>query len=207
MLPLRVTVLTVKRGGDTILGTVETSIRQLVNSFEENSRGQCGDLKILKPRGEKEVAKLRVKCAEVIGPNGTGSESSLLDDFSEGRSRAGSLADVCPSPMNQQQYRMESDNDIVLGLSSNSLSPSHRRMHSESTIDDENDVAPDPYAVDLASLPINLPSLTHRMPTFQDYIADGCEIDFCAAIDFTSSNGTRKIRDRREQTKQQMRDH
>jgi hypothetical protein len=43
----------------------------------------------------------------------------------------------------------------------------------------------DPYAVDIATLPTGMAARA----SFQDYIDDGCQIDFCVAIDFTSSNG------------------
>jgi hypothetical protein len=44
----------------------------------------------------------------------------------------------------------------------------------------------DPYVVDLANMPKPMVSPAY----FQDYVEDGCQLDFCVAIDFTSSNGT-----------------
>jgi Copine len=44
--------------------------------------------------------------------------------------------------------------------------------------------------VDIASLaPIAVP----RFTSFQNYINQGCEVDFCVAIDFTSSNGDPRL--------------
>ena len=43
----------------------------------------------------------------------------------------------------------------------------------------------DPFAVDIAALP----TLVAAPATFHDYVQDGCQLDFCVAIDFTSSNG------------------
>ena len=43
----------------------------------------------------------------------------------------------------------------------------------------------DPYAIDIAAIPAPVAAPA----TFQDYVQDGCQLDFCVAIDFTSSNG------------------
>lgn len=43
----------------------------------------------------------------------------------------------------------------------------------------------DPYAIDIAALPTPMAAPA----TFQDYVNAGCHLDFCVAIDFTSSNG------------------
>ena len=43
----------------------------------------------------------------------------------------------------------------------------------------------DPYAIDIATLPAPMAAPV----TFQDYVNGGCQIDFCVAIDYTSSNG------------------
>lgn len=43
----------------------------------------------------------------------------------------------------------------------------------------------DPYAIDIAALPTPMTAPA----TFQDYVNAGCHLDFCVAIDFTSSNG------------------
>lgn len=203
MLPVKVAILSVKRGGDTILGSVETSIRNLENlaaSADDNgdilqnpsSRG----LQVLGLRGDKEIAKLRVKFAELIGPTAS---SSFMDDSSHGdRSRAGSLSQASTRlsgamlPVNRNG-RDSTDQDIVLefaskiDLSSSQLTQS-RRGSSDSTMDGD-EVLVDPYAVDMATLPNRFSSTTPRMPTFQDYVVDGCELDLCVAIDFTSSNG------------------
>ena len=61
----------------------------------------------------------------------------------------------------------------------------HRSLNDLSKYSDTND--PDPYAVDIARLPTPLAAPV----TFQDYVRDGILLDFCVAIDFTSSNGKR----------------
>lgn len=43
----------------------------------------------------------------------------------------------------------------------------------------------DPYAVDMATIP----AVPTSAATFHDYVKDGLLLDFCVAIDFTSSNG------------------
>ena len=43
----------------------------------------------------------------------------------------------------------------------------------------------DPYTVDIAMIPTPLAAPAN----FQDYLDAGCQLDFCVAIDFTSSNG------------------
>jgi hypothetical protein len=43
----------------------------------------------------------------------------------------------------------------------------------------------DPYAIDIAKIPTPMAAPA----TFQDYARDGILLDFCVAIDFTSSNG------------------
>ena len=44
----------------------------------------------------------------------------------------------------------------------------------------------DPYAVDIAAIPVSVATPEF---CFQDYVNDGLQLDFCVAIDFTSSNG------------------
>jgi hypothetical protein len=55
-------------------------------------------------------------------------------------------------------------------------------------------VGEDPYTIDIATLPTPMaaPSTTPAA-TFQDYVNDGCLLDFCVAIDFTSSNGKQAL--------------
>lgn len=45
----------------------------------------------------------------------------------------------------------------------------------------------DPYAIDIAALPT--PMAAPSTASFQDFIDGGWLLDFCVAIDFTSSNG------------------
>ena len=45
----------------------------------------------------------------------------------------------------------------------------------------------DPYAIDIAALPS--PIAAPKAASFHDYIEAGYLLDFCIAIDFTSSNG------------------
>lgn len=47
----------------------------------------------------------------------------------------------------------------------------------------------DPYAVDIASLPTPIAAPA----SFQEYVQGGWKLDFCVAIDFTSSNGDPRI--------------
>ena len=52
------------------------------------------------------------------------------------------------------------------------------------------------YTIDIAALPAPMKapsSITAPTATFQDYIDDGCLLDLCVAIDFTSSNGDPRI--------------
>jgi hypothetical protein len=55
-------------------------------------------------------------------------------------------------------------------------------------------ISDDPYAIDITTMPTPMaaPSTT-TTATFQDYVNDGCLLDFCVAIDFTSSNGKSKL--------------
>jgi hypothetical protein len=46
-------------------------------------------------------------------------------------------------------------------------------------------VSDDPYTIDIATLPTPM----EAPATFQEYVNDGCLLDFSVAIDFTSSNG------------------
>jgi hypothetical protein len=52
-------------------------------------------------------------------------------------------------------------------------------------ISDMSRVSDDPYTIDIATLPAPMAAPA----TFQEYVNDGCLLDFCVAIDFTSSNG------------------
>ena len=51
------------------------------------------------------------------------------------------------------------------------------------------------YAVDITTLPSPIKAPSSRTPTanVQDYTNTGCLLDFCVAIDFTSSNGDPRI--------------
>jgi hypothetical protein len=50
------------------------------------------------------------------------------------------------------------------------------------------DASADPYAIDMAKIPTPMAAPA----TFEDYVRDGILLDFCVAIDFTSSNGKKK---------------
>lgn len=55
------------------------------------------------------------------------------------------------------------------------------------SLDDSNQsmTTIDPFMVDITALPAPIAAPV----TFQDYINSGCKLDFCVAIDFSSSNG------------------
>lgn len=126
------------------------------------------DLVLTRINNGKQMGTIRVTKAEIVEPSEPEppvSTSSLFGNDLNGRMRStGSFSTSSMPPMSAQSLNVSVSSDL------------------------NDSFASAPCEILLPPMIEDTPQMTR--PRFKQYVDNGCEIDLCFAIDFTSSNGT-----------------
>lgn len=162
-----------------MIGMCETTMQNILSNVHSNSKGQSDDTTscekdfLLQRNIHKlqQVGQLRVKVACLITLSG--------------RELAGTP--VAPLPPNSS-----SGIDTATSLTGSPISPM-RLDRTESSDTTTTATRDDPFNVDLRQMSVRLSSnispTENPAATLNDFFDCGGQLDFCVAIDFTSSNG------------------
>ena len=167
---IRLSVFRVRKAHkQKLIGMCETTMHNILNMVCEDTEAGNGDLASEKcfylqrsMQKLQQVGQLRVKVASIMTLSGRRLQEASLSPLSPSSSTGSVNPPSCASPKRTESH-------------------------------DTTTTAHDPFNVDLKQLSVRPTSVQHSSAvpqvTLSDFLEKGGQLDFCAAIDFTSSNG------------------